>query len=158
MQKKGFTLIELLVVIAIIGILATIVSMTVSDARKRANDSGRKQQAHELLKAFELLHSDNGQYPIVASGGVPLTDPALQVILFGSGKYLSTLPQEPERYYYCSHPSGTHMLIAVNTEIDSGTTGSDYCHITRGSGPNFGCTYTGVGSDISADDSCLNRF
>jgi type II secretion system protein G len=157
-SKGGFTLIELLVVIAIIGILASIVLMSVGEARKKANDSGRKAQVQEIMKALELYFADNKQYPVVPAGGVFLTNVALQntFIGTGSGKYLSMVPPEPERYYYCS--TGDFYLIAVNTEIDKGVTGSDYCNITRGSGPNFGCTYIGAGSDIDADDTCLERY
>lgn len=154
-QKKGFTLIELLVVMAIIGILASIVTMSVGEARKRGNDSGRKVQIQEILKAAELYYLDHQQYPLVPTGGVPFTDPALQALMVAP-EYLRGIPEEPERYYYCS--SGSYMLIAVNTEVDKGITESDYCYAVRGSGPNFGCTYQGIGSDIDADDLCSERF
>lgn len=155
-QNQGFTLIELLVVIAIIGIMMSVVLFAVNDARKGGRDAGRKVQVQEIIKALELHYNDNLQYPVVAAGGVPLTNAGLQTALIGAVKYLRGLPPEPERYYYCS--TGAYMLIAVNTEIDKGPTGSDYCYITRGAGPNFGCTYQGAGADIDADDSCISRF
>jgi len=155
-SKKGFTLIELLVVIAIIGILATIVAIAIGDARARGNDAGRKSQFQEYLKAFELYYADNNEYPIVAIGGVNLTDAGLQSAMIGPTGYLKNLPPEPERFYYCSN--GSYMLLAVNTEVDKGSTGSDYCHAVLGSGPDFGCTYTGAGADIDADDTCASRF
>ena len=61
---KGFTLIELLVVIAIIGILASIVLVSLTGARVKARDGQRISELKEMQKALELYYSDNGRYPI----------------------------------------------------------------------------------------------
>lgn len=62
--KKGFTLIELLIVIVIIGILAGIVVGIVgTNARKKANDTKKKADFHEIQNALEQYFVDNDSYP-----------------------------------------------------------------------------------------------
>jgi prepilin-type N-terminal cleavage/methylation domain-containing protein len=58
-KQKGFTLIELLVVIAIIGILATIVLVSLNSARVKARDARRQSDIQQISLAMEMYYDAN---------------------------------------------------------------------------------------------------
>ncbi|MBU1104326.1 type II secretion system GspH family protein [Candidatus Parcubacteria bacterium] len=62
---KGFTLIELLIVIVILGILAVAILSAINPLEqiRKANDSGRKSDAAELLNAVERYYTTFQKYP-----------------------------------------------------------------------------------------------
>ena len=61
-NKRGFTLIELLVVVAIIGLLASIVLVSVGTARNKAKDVAIKADLSNLRAAGELYSDTAGNY------------------------------------------------------------------------------------------------
>ncbi len=63
---KGFTLIELLVVIAIIGILASVVLVSLQSARKKGNDTRVISAVNQIRTALETEAVSSG-YPSLTS-------------------------------------------------------------------------------------------
>ena len=60
--NKGFTLIELLVVIAIIGILASIVLVSLGSARTRAKDARITADMNQIRTIGEMMYSGDLNY------------------------------------------------------------------------------------------------
>ena len=69
--RKGFTLIELLVVIAIIGILSSVVLVSLASARMKARDARRISDLRQIKIALELYMDANGFYPPVYQSFAP---------------------------------------------------------------------------------------
>jgi len=97
-KNRGFTLIELLVVIFIIGILASIVIVSVNSARAKARDTKRKADIKELKTAIELYNNDTGQYPQAGGASAWGDDQNMDVlsgVLNQPTQYLWPIPHDP---------------------------------------------------------------
>ncbi len=62
-NKKGFTLIELLVTITIIGVLSTLATVAVNNARKNAKITKAVSTISELRKAIDIMEADTMRWP-----------------------------------------------------------------------------------------------
>lgn len=106
---KGFTLIELLVVVSIIGMLASVVLVSLQGARNKAKDAKLIAEMRELQKAMELYRLDNSANPYPADGWFHGLNATCPVSLANSGhniteagmfdaaflsKYMSKFPTE----------------------------------------------------------------
>ena len=65
---SAFTLIEILVVIAIIGVLSSIVLMSISQARAHSRDKARISDLAQIQLALKLYSVQNGTYQVAGAG------------------------------------------------------------------------------------------
>lgn len=61
--KRAFTLIELLIVVSIIGILVTLVAVTIQPIQRKSRDARRKSDLNLYLTALDLFKTDFKLYP-----------------------------------------------------------------------------------------------
>ncbi|MBU2564298.1 prepilin-type N-terminal cleavage/methylation domain-containing protein [Patescibacteria group bacterium] len=116
-KSKGFTLIELLVVIAIIGILATIVLVSLNSAREKARDVRRIGDLRQVALALEMYYDDNAGYPIV-TGCTNATWDTMATAIEGGG-YMTVVPDDPTdsgSYLYAYGGDGTDYVLKATLE------------------------------------------
>jgi len=131
-NAAGFTLVELLVVIAIIGLLASIVLVSLGPARQKARDAKRQSDLRQVNLAMEMSYDDssvdcNGLDKYITSASVPTK------ICPTGGQYLSPFPSNvaPNNYVWVSNtaactptglssiPAGQWYCVYVQLESES---------------------------------------
>jgi len=149
--SKGFTLIEMLVVIVIIGILATIVIVSVSGSRKKAGTVKAKATINQLVELYEQAASQGCKTVTVTStsGG-----PAVFTCANPSATY-GSIERPPTGFSYTITIGGTSISATYNAStgespwngnsITGKPINSDYTFSTSGfdGGGTFTCASMG---------------
>lgn len=139
-REGGFTLIELLVVIAIIGLLSSVVLVSLNSAKKRARVATRLSDFRQIEKALYMYYDVNGSYPLGTDGENDGDN--WQALRTALTPYIN-LPQDPlfsgsyplcgRAYHYESDATGRVFRLAVCDENNySATNAYNFC----GSGYN----------------------
>ena len=107
----GFTLIEVLIVIAIIGLLTTIVLVSITSTRAKARDNRRMAELLTLAKSLEFYYSEQGQYPESADW-IKVEENA--TFTTAMAPYISRTPEDP------SYDSANEYSYQYTTEATGG--------------------------------------
>ncbi len=110
-SHKAFTLIEVLIVIAIIGLLTTIVLVSITSTRAKARDNRRMAELLTLAKSLEFYYSEQGQYPESADW-IKVEENA--TFTTAMAPYISRTPEDP------SYDSANEYSYQYTTETTGG--------------------------------------
>ncbi len=155
-SEKGFTLIELLVVIAIIGILSSIVLVSLNTARQKGNDAAVQSNINTIRTQAALDYSsNNNSYGTLALTTVnvsttPITQngtPGTAVAIFGS--------TGDSRVALALNQAGKS---ASNNSVTYGSNGTDYVVAAKLSTSKYWCVdsagHTGTSATIPTGIVC----
>jgi len=139
MKKEGFTLIETIVVIAIIGVIGSMVLVSLFGAREKARDARRKSEIAQigqfLALSCYLPDGGAGEYDLM-----PLAE-ELKNKYPQYSEYLSNVPRDPKtgtenesKYIYTVNADGKKCALYANLENPNETVTLQITNPTPGGG------------------------
>ena len=139
-NRRGFTLIELLVVIAIIGILTTIASISLIQARRRARDTKRVADIQQVRSALLIYSNQRATYPATPAGGG----------ILGSGN--AACLDDSVSGFNATCGAGGELVIMQRVPADiAGGTGYVY---SKTEAQSYAITFTLEGTVENLDGNC----
>jgi len=127
-NNDGFTLIELLVVIAVIGLLSSIVLVSVNSARMKARDARKQADFKAITNALYMFYDyygrmPNNYNPCCGACEDSYYNQSMQELI--DAKFLSSIPKSPGGGAYCYYNYGASnsigALIATGLEAAPAT-------------------------------------
>ncbi len=148
---RGFSLIELLTVIAIIGVLATVIVVSLSAARNRGIDAATKENLSTIRNQAELRHSNLGSYGAAvavqstAITAAPAYNAAGANFLISdqqSNRALAAAIADGDSGYFAIGANGQSWAVAIETKSVTGY----WCVDSQGTGKVITSTSLGGGT------------
>ena len=124
-KDAGFTLVELLVVIAVIGLLVTIVIVSLQGAKSRARDAERMTNVNNIITALALYNTIYNEYPIYDSLTITGTDPLSNDLM--SALTINAVPEDPLRGQISADCGSLGAYIYLYDSDDGSTFTLEYC-------------------------------
>lgn len=121
---RGFTLVELMVVVVIIGVMATVVTVSVTDYLVTAKQNVARSEIATIKNALQLFFMEYDRFPTYEEGLATLKKKTPQ---HASGILTSDL-KDPWNHDYIYVYPGTHGafdLISYGADGQQGGTGSN---------------------------------
>ena len=120
--ERGMTLIEIMVVVVIIGIIASVVGVSVFNSLDEAKRRVAATQIKQVGDALDLYKLSIGSYPSTAEGLTALTSPKN-----GEKPFMNSVPKDPwdNNFVYVypgSHNTGGFDLMSYGPDgVQGGT-------------------------------------
>jgi len=123
MSKKGFTLIELLVVIAIIGLLSSVVLVSMQGTRARARDAKKQEDFRNISTALNMFYNKFERMPnnynpgSGACEGQIYYNQSMQELI--DAGFLGSVPKSPGGGGYCYYSYGGSIGALIVTILEA---------------------------------------
>jgi general secretion pathway protein G len=125
--QSGFTLIEIIVVVVIIGLLAAVVTQTLSGRTDDARIAKARQDIQAMETALTLFKLDNFRYPTTEQGLRALVEKPAdpEIRNWKEGGYVKRLSKDPWGRDYLYESPGTHGDVDIYTLGADGQAGGE---------------------------------